>query len=79
MVTKVGGRPVATGAGNSGILNFVMKVLFSILLLSFLVLGGSVTAVLLLIKRHRMRASDLALRKELEQIEREHPTSRNKN
>jgi hypothetical protein len=56
-----------------------MKVLFTILLLSFLALGGSVTAVLLLIKRHRMRASDLALRRELEQIEREHPTSRNRN
>jgi hypothetical protein len=49
-----------------------MKVLFTILLLSFVVLAGSVGAVLLLIRRHRMRVSDEALRRELEQIEREH-------
>jgi hypothetical protein len=49
-----------------------MKVLFSILLISFVVLAGSITAVLLLIRRHRMRASDAALRRELEQIERDH-------
>jgi len=49
-----------------------MKVLFSILLISFVVIAGSVTAVLLLIRRHRMRVSDAALRRELEQIERDH-------
>jgi len=49
-----------------------MKVLFSILLISFVVIAGSVAAVLLLIRRHRMRASDAALRRELEQIERDH-------
>jgi hypothetical protein len=49
-----------------------MKVLFSILLVSFVVLAGSITAVLLLIRRHRMRASDAALRRDLEQIERDH-------
>jgi hypothetical protein len=49
-----------------------MKVLFSILMLSVVVLAGSITAVLLLIRRHRMRVSDEALRRELEQIEREH-------
>jgi len=49
-----------------------MKVLFSILLVSFVVLAGSITAVLLLIRRHRMRASDSALRRDLEQIERDH-------
>ena len=49
-----------------------MKVLFTILLLSFAALAGSAGAVLLLVKRHRMRASDEALRRELEQIEREH-------
>ncbi|HJX00196.1 MAG TPA: hypothetical protein VJ453_08540 [Terriglobales bacterium] len=48
-----------------------MKVLFSILLVSFVVLAGSIAAVLLLIRRHRMRVSDAALRRELEQIERE--------
>jgi hypothetical protein len=48
-----------------------MRVLFSILLISFAVLAGSVAAVLLLIRRHRMRVSDKALRRELEQIERE--------
>jgi len=48
-----------------------MRVLFSILLISFAVLAGSAAAVLLLIRRHRMRASDEALRRELEQIERE--------
>jgi hypothetical protein len=48
-----------------------MRVLFSILLLSFAILAGSIAAVLLLIRRHRMRASDHALRRELEQIERE--------
>jgi len=48
-----------------------MKVLFWILLLSFVVLAGSITAVLLLIRRHHMRISDAALRRELEQIERE--------
>jgi len=49
-----------------------MKVLFSILLVAFVVLAGSITAVLLLIRRHRMRASDAALRRDLEQIERDH-------
>ena len=48
-----------------------MRVLFSILLLSLAVLAGSTSAVLLLIRRHRMRASDRALKRELEQIERE--------
>lgn len=48
-----------------------MRVLFSILLISFAVLAGSLAAVLLLIRRHRMRVSDEALRRELEQIERE--------
>jgi hypothetical protein len=48
-----------------------MKLLFWILLLSLTVLAGSVAAVLLLIRRHRMRASDEALRRELEEIERE--------
>ena len=48
-----------------------MRVLFTILLLSFGVLAGSTATVLLLIKRHRMRASDQALRRELEQLERE--------
>jgi hypothetical protein len=48
-----------------------MKVLYVILLVSCVVLAGSTTAVLLLIRRHRMRASDAALRRELEQIERE--------
>jgi len=51
-----------------------MKVLFSILLLSFAVLAGSASAVLLLIQRHRMRVSDAALRRELEQIELEQRT-----
>jgi hypothetical protein len=49
-----------------------MKVLFLILLISCVVLAGSVAAVLLLIRRHRMRASDAALRRELEQIQRDH-------
>ena len=49
-----------------------MKVLFLILLISCVVIAGSVTAVLLLIRLHRMRASDAALRRELEQIERNH-------
>ncbi len=49
-----------------------MKVLFLILLISFVVIAGSITAVLLLIRLHRMRASDAALRRELEQIERDH-------
>jgi len=49
-----------------------MKLLFSILLLSLAVLAGSISAVLLLIRRNRRRASDEALRRELEQIEREH-------
>jgi hypothetical protein len=48
-----------------------MKVLFSILMLSVAALAGSITAVLLLIRRHRMRVSDEALRRELEQIEHE--------
>jgi len=48
-----------------------MKVLFSILMLSLAALAGSIAAVLLLIRRHRMRVSDEALRRELEQIERE--------
>jgi hypothetical protein len=48
-----------------------MKVLFTILLASVIVLAGSISAVLLLIKRHRMRVSDAALRRELEEIERE--------
>jgi hypothetical protein len=48
-----------------------MRVLFSILLLSLAVLAGTASAVLLLIRRHRMRVSDKALRRELEQIERE--------
>ena len=48
-----------------------MKLLFSILLLSLAVLAGSISAVLLLIRRHRRRVSDEALRRELEQIERE--------
>jgi len=51
-----------------------MKVLYSILLLSFAVLAGSTSAVLLLIRRYRMRASDAALRRELEQIELEQRT-----
>ena len=45
-----------------------MKVLFLILLISFVVIAGSITAVLLLIRRHRMRASDAALRRELEAL-----------
>ena len=49
-----------------------MKVLFLILLISFVVIAGSITAVLLLIRLHRLRASDAALRRELEQIERDH-------
>jgi len=49
-----------------------MKVLFLILLISFVVIAGSITAVLLLIRLHRMRASDAALRRELEQSERDH-------
>lgn len=49
-----------------------MKVLFSIVLLSLAALAGTASAVLLLIKRYRMRASDEALRRELEEIEREH-------
>jgi hypothetical protein len=48
-----------------------MRVLFSILLLSLTVLAGTASAVLLLVRRHRMRVSDKALRRELEQIERE--------
>lgn len=48
-----------------------MKVLFSILMLSLAILAGSITAVLLLIKRRRMRVSDEALRRELEAIEQE--------
>jgi hypothetical protein len=48
-----------------------MRVLFSILLLSLAVLAGTASAVLLLIRRRRMRVSDKALRRELEQIERE--------
>ncbi|HVH87185.1 MAG TPA: hypothetical protein VM912_10695 [Terriglobales bacterium] len=48
-----------------------MKVLFSILMLSLAILAGSITAVLLLIRRHRMHVSDAALRRELEEIERE--------
>jgi hypothetical protein len=49
-----------------------MKVLYTILLLSLAILAGSTSAVLLLIRRQRMRASDAALRRELEQIEHEH-------
>lgn len=49
----------------------VVKVLFLILLASVTVLAGSITGVLLLIRRHRMRVSDAALRRELEEIERE--------
>jgi hypothetical protein len=52
-----------------------MKVLYLILLISFAVLAGSTSAVLLLIRRHRMRVSDAALKRELEQIEREHRSS----
>jgi hypothetical protein len=52
-----------------------MRVLFSILLLSLAVLAGSTSAVLLLVRRHRMRASDRALKRELEQIEREQRSS----
>ena len=48
-----------------------MKVLFAILLVSVIALAGSITGVLLLIRRHRMRVSDAALRRELEEIERE--------
>jgi hypothetical protein len=48
-----------------------MRVLFTILLLSLGVLAGSTAAVLLLVRRHRRRVSDQALRRELEQIERE--------
>lgn len=48
-----------------------MKLLYWIVLLSFAVLAGSISAVLLLIRRHRMRVSDEALRRELEEIERE--------
>lgn len=48
-----------------------MKVLFLILLASVTVLAGSITGVLLLIRRHRMRLSDAKLRRELEEIERE--------
>ncbi|HEX4663075.1 MAG TPA: hypothetical protein VH196_01710 [Terriglobales bacterium] len=48
-----------------------MKVLFSILIISVAALAGSITAVLLLIRRHRMRVSDEALRRELGEIERE--------
>ena len=48
-----------------------MKVLFLILLACVTVLAGSITGVLLLIRRHRMRVSDAALRRELEEIERE--------
>ena len=51
-----------------------MKVLYLILLLSCGVLSGSTAAVLVLIRRQRMRASDVALRRELEQIELEHGT-----
>lgn len=53
-----------------------MKVLFLIFLLSLAALAGSAVAVLLLIRRHRMRASDEALRRELEQIERERSSFR---
>lgn len=56
---------------DSGILKRSMRVLYSILLIAFVALAGSITAVLLLIRRRRMRASDAALRRELEQIERE--------
>ena len=48
-----------------------MKVLFLILLASLTVLAGSITGVLVLIRRHRMRISDAKLRRELEEIERE--------
>ena len=48
-----------------------MKLLSWIVLLSLGVLAGSLSAVLLLIRRHRMRVSDEALRRELEEIERE--------
>jgi hypothetical protein len=48
-----------------------MKVLFSILIFSVAALAGSITAVLVLIRRHRMRVSDEALRRELVEIERE--------
>ncbi|HKT25907.1 MAG TPA: hypothetical protein VJR04_14975 [Terriglobales bacterium] len=48
-----------------------MKVLFLVLLISVTVLAGSITGVLLLIRRHRMRLSDAKLRNELEEIERE--------
>ena len=48
-----------------------MKLLYWIVLLSLGVLAGSISAVLLLIRRHRMRVSDEALRRELEEIERE--------
>lgn len=48
-----------------------MKLLYWVVLLSLGVLAGSISAVLLLIRRHRMRVSDEALRRELEEIERE--------
>ena len=48
-----------------------MRLLYWIVLLSLGVLAGSISAVLLLIRRHRMRVSDEALKRELEQIERE--------
>jgi len=51
-----------------------MRVLFSIVLMSLAVLAGSAAAVLLLVRRHRMRVSDEALRRELEQIEQEQPS-----
>ena len=48
-----------------------MRLLYWIVLLSLGVLAGSISAVLLLIRHHRMRVSDEALRRELEEIERE--------
>jgi hypothetical protein len=48
-----------------------MRLLYWSVLLSLGVLAGSISAVLLLIRRHRMRVSDEALRRELEEIERE--------
>jgi uncharacterized protein YneF (UPF0154 family) len=49
-----------------------MKVLFVILIASVTILAGSIAGVLLVIRRHRMRLSDAKLRRELEEIEREH-------
>jgi len=51
-----------------------MRVLFLVLVIACIAIAGSATAVLLIVRRHRMRLSDEALRRELEQIEREHGT-----